>query len=110
MWVPGWMSGCLDYQKRAGSAVDVACAEVLAAASSINSLIHNHCRPELVEIVLQAGLMLSLVVSLLSSLPPSFPPARPPARLQVIFCKMSTLQHSIYKGFLASQPVAGWWD
>lgn len=26
---------------------------------------------------------------------------------QVIFCKMSALQHSIYKGFLASEAVTG---
>ena len=26
--------------------------------------------------------------------------------LQVIFCRMSPLQHSLYKGFLASEPVA----
>lgn len=28
---------------------------------------------------------------------------------QVIFCKMSALQHSLYKGFLASEAVSGAW-
>lgn len=38
------------------------------------------------------------------------PPAHPllPAlRPQVIFCKMTTLQHTLYRGFLASEPVRG---
>lgn len=30
-----------------------------------------------------------------------------PSCTQVIFCKMSGLQHALYKGFLESEPVAG---
>ena len=33
----------------------------------------------------------------------------PPPSRQVIFCKMSALQHSLYKGFLASEAVSGGW-
>ena len=34
-------------------------------------------------------------------------PCLPPCSAQVIFCKMSGLQHALYKGFLASEPVTG---
>ena len=113
-WAGGWVGGCMGPEEPARGqtwrqpvgparlpAARAASAHPAVCSSSWGQQPAGSPRPD------KKAASLRPLVCLSACLLPACLPRLP--RLQVIFCKMSSLQHSLYKGFLASEPVAGGW-